>query len=217
MATTLIVEDGTNVPNANSYISQSDAVIYFNNKGDSVFTNSSSDQQAAALFRAGQGLDFWLNGRWRGRRANQVQALDWPRLGVHDSDGYCVPNNVVPAKVKLAQAEVAKIELSTSFIQQSVDRSNNIEKQTVGPIDTTYMKTAPSITYWPQIIAMLRDYATIGVMPIEVVIGLSPEESRQMQRERDGHFGLNPFDFPDYFHLIKTASYTPGYDAPWLI
>lgn len=217
MSTTLIVEDGSNVPNANTYISLVDAVTYFTNKGDQAFIAASQDHQAAALFRAGQGLDFWLNGRWHGRRANQSQTLDWPRCEVFDSDGYRVPNNVVPAKVKLAQAEVAKIELSTSFIQQSVDRSNNIQKQTVGPIDITYMATAPSITYWPQIIAMLRDYASIGVMPIEVVIGLSPEERREMHRAERGGFGLNPFDFPDYFHLIKEPSYTPGWDAPWLI
>lgn len=210
MVTTLIVEDGTNVPNANSYISQADAVTYFGNKGDQAFLNTSADKQASALFRAGQALDFWLNGRWRGRRANAVQALDWPRKELRDSDGYPVPHNTVPMKVKLAQAEVAKIELTTSFIQQSVDRSNNIQKESVGPIDIEYMKTAPSITYWPQIIAMLRDYAAIGVIPIEVVIGLSPEERRQMDRENRGGFGLNPFDFPDYFHLIKSASY--GFD-----
>jgi hypothetical protein len=206
MTTTLIVEDGTNVPNANSYISQADALIYFNNKADQVYLAASQDQQAAALFRAGQGLDFWLNGRWYGKRANAVQSLDWPRKDVRDSEGYCVPNNVVPAKVKLAQAEVAKIELTTQFIQQSVDRSNAISKQTVGPIDITYMATAPSITYWPMVIAMLRDYAGIGVMPIEINIGLSPAELRQMNHEGD-HFGMNPFDFPDYFHLIKAGSY----------
>jgi hypothetical protein len=125
---------------------------------------------------------------------------------VRDSEGYTVPSNVVPQKVKLAQAEVAKIELTTQFIQQSVDRSNAIQKQTVGPIDITYMPTAPSITYWPLVIAMLRDYAGIGVMPIEVTIGLSPEERRQMNGEHD-HFAMNPFDFPDYFHLIKAESY----------
>lgn len=216
MATTLIVEDGTNVTGANSYISLADAVTYFNNKGDATFINTSPDKQAAALFRAAGGLDFWLNGRWRGRRANAVQSLDWPRVGVRDSDGYFVPKNTVPAKVKLAQAEVAKIELTTSFIQQSVDRNSLIQKESVGPIDIEYMKNAPSITYWPQIIAMLRDYATIGVMPIEVVIGLSPEEERQMRRDHEGHF-MNPFDFPDYFHLIKEPIYNPGFDAPWLI
>lgn len=216
MATTLIVEDGSNVPNANSYISLADTLTYFNNKNDQTFLAASTDQQAGALFRAGQGLDFWLNGRWRGRRANAVQALDWPRRDVCDSDGYPVSSTTVPAKVKLAQAEVAKIEMTTSFIQQSVDRSNNIQKQTVGPIDITYMPTAPSITYWPMVIAMLRDYAVIGVIPIEVVIGLSAEERDQMREDRHG-FGLNPFDFPDYFHLIKEPLYNPGWDAPWLI
>lgn len=217
MATTLVVEDGSNVPNANSYISLVDAQAYFSNKGDSAFMNTAPDKQAAALFRAGQGLDFWLNGRWRGRRANAVQALDWPRKEIRDSDGYPVPHNSVPNKVKLAQAEVAKIELTTPFIQQSVTRDDVVQRTRVGPVDIIYEKTAPSITYWPQVIAMLRDYATMGVTPLEVTIGISPEERRQMEHEDHGGFGLNPFDFPDYFHLLKEPLYNPGWDAPWLI
>jgi len=213
---TLVVETGANVPGANTYIAQADAVTYFTDRGDTVFTEVSDAQQAAALVRGASAMDFWLNGRWRGRRANQVQALDWPRCGVRDSDGYCVPPNTVPVKVQQAQCEVAKIELTTAFIQRSVSRDNAVQKQTVGPIDITYMNTAPSITYWPQVIAMLRDYATIGVMPIEVVIGLSEREMRDMRRDHHG-FGLNPFDFPDYFHLLKEAIYNPGYDASWLI
>jgi hypothetical protein len=70
MATTLIVETGENIPNANTYISLADALTYFNNKGDQSFLGASPDKQAAALFRAGQGLDFWLNGRWYGRPFN---------------------------------------------------------------------------------------------------------------------------------------------------
>lgn len=228
---TIIVEDGSIVAGANSYISQAAALQYFQNNGDTVFTGASDVNQATALIRGCYLLGYWLNGRWRGRKAGtgyvqtgvtNPQPLDWPRCEVRDSDGYLVPNNVVPQKVQFAQCEVAKIELSSpgAFIQQKVDKSNSVQQSRVGPIQTTYKPTAPSISYWPQVIAMLRDYAAIGVMPIEVVIGLSEREMRGMNRDRHG-FGLNPFDFPDFFHLIKEPIYNPSlppgwYDSSWL-
>lgn len=219
----LIVEDGTNVANANSYISLAGALAYFASIGDESFASKTPLQQSAALVRATYGLDSWLNGRWRGRKANvgyaqsgvtTPQSLDWPRCGVVDSDGQLVPNNVVPVKVQQAQCLVAKIELTTSFIQYSVTRDNSVDSKKIGPIETKYKNTAPSITYWPQVIALLRDYATIGVMPIEVVIGLSRREMEGMRRDRHG-FGLNPFDFPDFFHLIKEPIYNPNLQPGW--
>lgn len=216
MAVTLTVENGTGLTNANTYLSLADAVAYFNNRNDTSFNGATPDQGAGALVRAAQGMDYWLNGRWYGRRATQAQALDWPRIGVVDSDCYPIAKNIIPQKIKNAQCEIAKIELSTPFIQQQVSRDDAVQSESVGPISITYKATAPSITYWPMIIAMLKDFAVIGIMPIEVVIGIT-ERERQARNEDHHGFGMNPFDFPDFFHLIKEPIYNPGFDAPWLI
>lgn len=193
---TITVEDGTNVTGANSYIALADAITYFTNTGNTAFQQASPQNQTTALVRACFGLNAWLNGRWYGRRANAVQALDWPRRGVRDSDGYLVPYNTVPTKVQQAQCLVAAIELTTPFIQQSVTRYDSLKSERVGPINVEFKDTAPSITYWPQVIAILKDYAQIGVMPIEVTIGLTESERRGMARDRGR---LNPFDFNEYF------------------
>lgn len=214
LAPVLTVENGSGVTNANTYISDTDALVYFTNRGDSQWPQTGKPTRDAALVRAAAALSYWLNGRWYGRRATQAQSLDWPRLEVRDSDGYVVPPNTVPAKVQYAQCEIAKIELNTPFIQQSVSRYDAVQSERVGPIDVEFRATAPSITYYPQVIAMLRDYATIGIMPIELVIGLSPEEKRAMYRDHHG-FGMNPFDFPDYFHLIKEPIYNPSLGSGW--
>jgi hypothetical protein len=219
MAVTIVVEDGTNVTGANSYISLADAKTYFNNRGDQTFDALTPDKMGACLVRGASAMDYWLNGRWRGRRANQIQALDWPRIGMIDSDGYCVPKNTIPQKLKNAQCEIAKIESSTPFIQTQVSNQNTLKLQAIGPIKSEFMDTSPSISYWPMIIAMLKDYAQIGVMPIEVVIGIT-ERERKLRGEDHHGFGLNPFDFPDYFHLEKEAIYNPGgdwYDSGWLL
>lgn len=222
---TLIVETGLGVTGANTYISDNDALTYFVNRGDSVWPETDMATRDAALVRACFGLGYWLNGRWYGRKATSTQPLDWPRCGVRDSDGYLIANNVVPPKVQYAQCEIAKIELTTPFIQQSVTNLNSVQSERVGPIEVEFKNTAPSITYWPMVIAMLRDYATIGIMPIEVVIGISADERRQMERERTGGiYGpqLNPADL---IMFEKQQIYNPSdwfwgngwYDADYLI
>ena len=207
--TNLIVETGANVLYANSYVALSDANTYFQAVGDTAFTSASPNQQSAALVRACYGMGYWLTGRWLGRRANQNQALDWPRMGIRDADNYCVAANQIPPKVIRAQCEIAKIELTTPFIQVKVDREDMAQSLRVGPIDIGYRTNAPSIAYWPQIIAMLQDYAVIGVMPIECVIGISESERHGMREGRDGVFGgtTDVFNFPRYFQLLKEGSF----------
>lgn len=206
---------GKGTLNANCYVNLAQAQQYYANTGNTKANAASDKDLTTALIRAAAGMDYWLVGRWHGRRASQTQPLDWPRAEVRDQDGYFWADTLIPPKIQVANMEVAAIELTTPFIQQKVDKFDNPQSQRAGPVEIAFKATAPSITYWPKIIAILKDYATIGVMPIELVIGLTEHERKQL-RHPDGHYA-NPFDFPDYFHLIKEAIYNPGYDAPWLV
>jgi hypothetical protein len=207
---------GKGTLNANCYVTLAQAQQYFANVGNVPANKASDADLTTALIRAAGGMDYWLIGRWHGRRASQSQPLDWPRCEVMDQDGYCWPATTIPPKIMTANMEIAAIELTTPFIQQKVDKYDAVQSERAGPINVSFKATAPSITYWPQIIAILKDYATIGVMPVELVIGLSNHERRQLKSGGNDHYA-NPFDFPDYFHLIKEAIYNPGYDAPWLV
>lgn len=106
---TLIVEDGTGVMNANSLISRDEALAFINDRllGDryEAFLNSAPDQQSAALILATEHLDGCYGGRFKGypRYANH---LSWPRQLV-TLHGTTLPNNEVPQKVKLAVLEIA--------------------------------------------------------------------------------------------------------------
>jgi hypothetical protein len=206
---------GKGTLNANCYGTLAGAQQYFANTGNKAAQGRSDADLTTALIRAASGMDYWLVGRWHGRRASQNQPLDWPRCEVRDQDGYCWKDNIIPPKIVTANYEIASIELTTPFIQLKVDKYDNPSTESAGPVSIGFKPTAPSITYWPQIIAILKDYATIGVMPIELVIGLTEHERKQL-RSHGNEVYANPFDFPDYFHLIKEAIYNPGYDAPWL-
>lgn len=45
--------------------------------------------------------------RWKGVRTSSTQAMQWPREGVLDRDGYYVENDAYPTQIKNAQAELA--------------------------------------------------------------------------------------------------------------
>lgn len=73
----LIVEDGTGVPNADSYVSLSDATAYCAAMGHSAWATASATDQESALRRATQYLDTRY--RYAGNRITTTQALEWPR------------------------------------------------------------------------------------------------------------------------------------------
>lgn len=201
----LTVENGTGLSNADSYISLADANTYFTSMGDETWTDADDTEKEAALRRATYSLDAWLRGRWKGVKKTSTQALAWPRIkkldsteGVKDEDGYELATDAVPLVVQRATAEIALIELSERFIQQSVSNSNTVASESVGPISVTYRDSAPAVKYYPHIEAMLRGIASVGGVQLDMSIGLTDEELDAL----DGTDN-DPFDFPEYFTIIK--------------
>jgi hypothetical protein len=202
---TLEVEDGTGLEDAQSYLSVEDADAYHAARGTDAWTDEDEVVKEQALVRATFALDAWLRGRWLGVKKTATQALAWPRLsakgattGVTDEEGFELSPDAVPGAVIAACAEIALIELSQRFLQQTVNASNAIAAESVGPISVSYRDSAPSITYYPHIEALLRGVAAVGGISINMVISLTPDELTALNSP-------NPdvFDFPQYFNLIK--------------
>jgi hypothetical protein len=170
-------------------------------QGLDAFTNADEDAQTANLIKGTIALDAWLRGLWYGKKKTQAQALAWPRSYVKDEDCYLVSDSIVPLQVKQAVMQIMLLQIAgVDFIQKTVGADNSVQSQTVGPISVTYKNSAPSITYYPQIMALLTGLASIGTSPVNVTIGLTEHERRGLQG-RDGWF--DPFDYPEYFNLIK--------------
>lgn len=118
----LIVENGAGLPDAQSYISVTEADEYHAAMGH---TGWSGDEIAkeAALRRAAQ----YLGGRYQfsGSRVSATQALEWPRqlLGV-------------PKALKDAQAELALRALKGELFVDSDGRM--LVSKTIGPIRKDY-------------------------------------------------------------------------------
>jgi len=108
MAFTFIVEDGTIVANANSYVSveEADDTLEIDFRLNGIWSEFDQATKELKLAQATRYLDD--NYQWFGRRTEpSVQPLKWPRCGMRDCEGNCIGPNVMPSELKRATAQLA--------------------------------------------------------------------------------------------------------------
>ena len=98
---TLIIEDGTGKPDAESYATADDLALYAVKFG--VVIPADVPAQEALLRRAALAMDGMT---WKGRKTNSEQALSWPRREVH-LDGEIKASNYLPARIQYGQMALA--------------------------------------------------------------------------------------------------------------
>jgi hypothetical protein len=129
----LIVEDGSNVPFANTYQSVADLRLFAAANGIKDLPEIDEDCEPFLLAAMNGLVEF--TGRWQGDRTYSDQALPWPRKGVR-VDGMNVDPNSIPYELKYAQLQLS-IEAKSRELQPNKSDSF-VTKQKVGPIETTY-------------------------------------------------------------------------------
>ena len=98
---TLIIEDGTSKPDAESYASAEDLALYAVKFGAVI--PAGAPAQEALLRRAALVMDGMT---WKGRKMSSEQALSWPRREVL-LDHEIKPNNYLPARIQYGQMALA--------------------------------------------------------------------------------------------------------------
>lgn len=98
---TLIIEDGTGKPDAESYASAEDLALYAVKFGTVI--PAGVPEQEALLRRAALAMD---GKTWKGRKMSSEQALSWPRRGV-ELDCQIKPDNYLPARIQYGQMALA--------------------------------------------------------------------------------------------------------------
>lgn len=152
---TLIVEDGTGLATAESYVSVADAGTRHTNLGNTAWTGTDAVKEAA-LRRATQFMLQRYRGRWQGTRINSTQALDWPRSWVV-VDGYAVDADIVPVDVANACADLALKALSETL---NADLDRAVIREKVGPLETEYSAYSPERKRYPAIDMALAPFLT---------------------------------------------------------
>lgn len=170
----LIVEDGTGLPDANSYIGLDDAASWFETRGTAWSDiRADSDARSAALVRATAFLDATYRRRFPGYRTQgRAQALEWPRVGAYTyvpDDGrsaaygvasgygasadcfeygysYIQPNEV-PREIIAATCEAAVRELvEPGSLAPDLNRGGAIQSLKAGSVEIDYAAGASART-----------------------------------------------------------------------
>lgn len=127
----LIVEDGTGLPDAESYVSVADATDYHAARGNVAWAAATLSQQEIALRVATDYLDSRYV--WRGTRRTIHQALLFPRFGIY-VDGV---NQTWPIpKLSQASCELALNALAGPLVVNQT--SANVKREKIGPMETEY-------------------------------------------------------------------------------
>lgn len=156
----LVVEDGTGLASADSYLSVAGADSYHASHGNpSAWSSASTAAKESALQLATQFLDLTYGGQWLGVRIIETMSLDWPRYGVTDRDGFVIDSDAVPVQIEHATAYLALQVVNGDTLSPVVSAGTNIssESVTVGPITTskTYIGEKTVAKNYPTVAMML--------------------------------------------------------------
>ena len=138
MALTLIKEDGTGKVDANAYANAADGDAY--HEGHlyaTAWTGASEGQKETALVMATRLIDAEY--QFGGVKANDGQALQWPREECRDPDGAgFLTSDVVPRAVVDATCELARELLIAD--RTAAPAGEGLKYQNVGTTQTGYDK-----------------------------------------------------------------------------
>ena len=135
----LTIEDGSNVANAESFISVADAEAYFISfdKDTSAWSILTTASKEGKLRSAGQ----YINNKYsfQGVQTNSDQLMIWPRNGVLIEGVYPVDADSVPTDVANAQALLALESLTNPLHTTLTAQDGNVKlsADAVGPLKST--------------------------------------------------------------------------------
>jgi hypothetical protein len=126
----LIVEDGTGLPDADSYVSLVDFKAYADAYGLDYSSNSDGEVEQA-IRRGTAFIDGTYGSRWPGDAVNgREQTLDWPRVKAEDVAGNDVPSDAVPKEVVTATSQASWRELvAPRSLQPDLARGGAIKRK----------------------------------------------------------------------------------------
>lgn len=141
----LVVDDGTGLPNSESYVSVADATTYHANFGNYDWLNIDVATQETYLRKATRDLDLLLGRSYLSSPLSTTQALLWPRVSYTNTDGFLVSG--IPTQLKNAVAELALLNDSVD-VTGPADESGNIASsaQKVGDLSVQTQYFAPTST-----------------------------------------------------------------------
>lgn len=133
---TIIVEDGSGLVNANSYVTLADADTYFTDKGELGWAGD-DDFKKQNLINATTAIDALYGPRYISFLRDQtIQSLLWPREQIWDRHSRRIDNGDIPTSLKNAQMEMALLNQNgvDLFPEGTIDNQLTATSVTIGEI-----------------------------------------------------------------------------------
>lgn len=141
--TTIIVEDGTGVTNANSYVSTAELQSFFE-----IFGQALPENIADIAVRSCMYVDMQSD-CWPGRRSHATQSLVWPRTGVYLESAFepidpeSIPGDIKKAQMFAALAAAQGINLFPTY--DPTAGVGEVKREEIGPLKTEYFGVDPNL------------------------------------------------------------------------
>lgn len=163
----LIIEDGTIVNGADSFVTAAELVTYADNYGLTI--PSLTADQERILRRSF--LQMWALS-WKGQIVSAIQSGPWPRRDVYIGqvsgliwnrpstiiNDYLVPQNAIPDQIKKGQMALAA-EIFADDTTPAETKQGAVTSETVGPISVDYAEAHEWVT---RPAATRQSYANFG-------------------------------------------------------
>lgn len=162
MAATIIVEDGTRVTGANSYVTVAELTTYADERG---VTISAAEEEDLLI----QAMDYLESLDYIGYRYTEDQALSWPRSDAKKYKIYWYDTNEIPQDLKDAQCEIALAIDAGNSPSANLERATKREK--VGDLEVEYMDSANSSVIVRKINNKLKDLLVNGLAGASFIVG----------------------------------------------
>lgn len=148
----LVVEDGSGLPNANSYVSLANTDIYFTERNNQVWLAAEGVDKDSALIRATDYVDIMYE--FAGVRASAEQALEWPRNNAYDVYGTHLTG--VPRVLERVVMELAVRALQQELLPDN-EYSGKIKRERIeGVVEIEYAQSGafqtPTFNYIDRLI-----------------------------------------------------------------
>ena len=131
----LIVEDGTAVPSANTYVSMEYADSYCKNRGYSEWLEQDEYTRKSAIMKAMDYVDNLFP--WKGHRIYKYQCLSFPRKDIADIDGFDRTGEI-PEQLKKAVCEAAYYAYNQASLYGKIDPTGPYK--VTGDVEKTHKK-----------------------------------------------------------------------------
>jgi len=138
----LVIEDGSIVSGANSYITVANYKSWADDRGIHYLTDTKIEN---AIYRA---MDWFERQFFIGNKANENQLLQWPRTEAL-IDGYYADATEIPTQVKNALYEATKVQLDGNSELENQTRKTLRER--VGEIEVEYAENSENRTSTPSL------------------------------------------------------------------